>query len=183
MMKNSYLILLFISLISCTETQFGNKVMRDIGNGKYTSGLISKGYTLLDNDEVFDFCEIYNLEATKEKRIDNEEDYFMTEVLFNDFQLVETQTLEVDLLGFMMSDTETGPKSKENSEALKKFYRDSDKNYREIGGAAIVYTSYTAVKKHLMKYKISTRQSDRIAYLTVMKLPGKGYRVTSFLVL
>ena len=88
-MKNKILVitLILLAFTSCNEEHFANKVMKDIGNGKYVSisfeDYSSKILDLYKNDDVFSFLEVNNAEAEQRYEIKNKEAYFQTDKMFD----------------------------------------------------------------------------------------------------
>lgn len=157
--------------------------MRDLGDGKYVSVSLVKGMSILNNKDVFDFAEVSNQEAQREEKLDYE-DFFMTDIMFDDFKLIESTHEQIDLLRVHWIT------SYDDTEDLERFFRNSkeddrknDRNFKELEDQSYIGTAYEDVSKYTMKFKISSKLMDRIAFMTVMKIPGEGYRVTSFFVL
>jgi len=198
--KISLITLIAVTFISCNdnETSFGNKVMKDFESGKYVvvstihrtenehlKSLMdeSKVLFVLTNEEVFSMVEIHDKEAKQKREMENWENYFHIDVMFDDFNLLESQHSKEDLLSIV-----TIPKSLDEIviNAMRMGQEDdkeTDKNYFALSEYSFIHTAYTNIDISRMKYKITVNQTDRIAYLTVMKIPDEGYRVTSFIIL
>src|SRR5680860_1209893 len=100
-----YLIaLIAVTFISCDETNFGNKVMKDFGSGKYVLATVypteneyldlmnaTKALNILHDEEVFSLADIYDKEANQKREIENWENSFNIDVMFDNFNLLESQ--------------------------------------------------------------------------------------------
>jgi len=196
-MKKIYLLILTILMISCDESHFANSVMKDIGNGRYaqaTSGGVysdevldllnsTKAMDILNNEDVFSLADIHDKEANQKIKIENWENSFDIDVMFDNFNLVESQHLNEDLLRLV-----TIPKNGDENLIIalrmgQDMDKETDKNYLTLSEYSYLSTAYANIDKYRMKYKITVNQTDRIAYLTVIKIPKKGYRVTSFVIM
>lgn len=185
----SFRLLYFVALItllsSCGKTHFANNVMTDIGNGKYVSAgdgdFSTKGLEILLNDKIFSLADVYNYEAEQRTKISKFEKYFQTDVMFDSYKLVEKKHSNVDLLSISTSHKNDIEGLRENWRALKENCKTNDENFVLLNDSTYISTNYKNIDKYILKYKISTKQTNRIAYLTIVKIPNKGFRVTSFL--
>lgn len=193
-MRNKILViaLILLTFTACNEEHFANKVMKDIGNGVYASPLCEGRsiypLDLLNHSEVFDLANIHNEEAKTRSKIKNFEVDFQTNIMFDKFILIESIHSNVDLLSLNVryDSNEVGSSQEdidENFNYLRENAKLNDKNYFSLGEKYFISTAYTNIDRYFMKYKVSTRQVDKIAYMTVMKIPNKGYRVTSFVIM
>lgn len=176
------LFVLLVSLISCTETHFANKVMRDIGDGKFMTTSLVRGFSIIQNDDVFDLAEVYDKKARERRELDYE-NFFMTDIMFDGFKLIETRHEIVSLLEFNTIHKNESTELKDILIEVRENSRVNDKNYRDLSDSTYISTAYADINKYIMKYKISTKLSDRIGYLTVIRIPDEGFRITSFFVL
>lgn len=188
-MKNKTLLIAMILLVfsACNEEHFANKVIKDIGNGVYASPLcvgrsIDKT-DLLIHDDVFSLAEIYNKAANERSEIKDYEIYFQTNVMFDKFALIESKHSVRELLSLNIRHVSSDKDMYKYFDDVREDARLNDKNYFSLDEISYVSTAYSSVDEYFMKYKISTRQEDKIAYLTIMKIPNKGYRVTSFIII
>ena len=160
--------------------------MKDIGNGKFSSisynGYSTKSTVLSQNEGVFDMSEVWNIEAGQKSKVTNQGDFFYTDVLFDDFKLIETIMTNVDLYELDVCNKRDGPEMKKMFNSLREITAKSDKGYISLSDTTFISTHYNKVDKFYMKYKISTKLTSKIAYLTVMNIPDEGLRVTSFVV-
>lgn len=184
-------LLLFAAIIfiisSCNESHFANKVMKDIGNGKYVTPLsLSHAISPLDvllKKEVFNLAEVKDREANEGYEVKDFEYFFQANIMFDDFKLIESKHTNVDMLELNICDSSYDKDLLENWNIVRDYRKADDKNFKHVNDKMYISTNYKMVDFYEMKYKITSKQFDKIALLNVIKIPKEGYRVTSFRVL
>lgn len=194
-MKTTTKLLLFATsflFFGCNPAEnFANKVIQQIGDGKYVSvtynGYSSKALDILGKyNDTFDFAEIHNEEIMENKTIDNEESYFQTDFMFDSFKLIESTESTIDLYGKDIDSRFVNKLSDSDEKKYEKIRKEdvtkNHKAYKVINDTTYTYIETENVPKFIFRYKLKRNNTSVVARMSVIKVPEKGYRVTSFFI-
>ena len=173
-------ILVCIIITACSSPEsVAEKALREIGDGKYKTGVYGKEflnedlftYALLENDYGESFSKYGGISGELKDRGELRDIFFKTDYLFDKIKLIDQKEYRTDIYGF---DRKYGDDD-ETFDILKKYLPDVYDGFR-CNDYVMAWLKYKSIPKYILRYKVDNKA---ILNVIVLKLPKEGYRVAS----